>query len=64
MTLSKTVKIMRAFEVGTDKVWFDTYDPDENPPFTELGIPVDVYEDMGQPDTITVTIEPGDKLNA
>lgn len=26
-------------------------------------VDADVYEDMGRPDTITVTIEPGDRLN-
>lgn len=28
-----------------------------------LRVPKDVWEDMGAPATITVTIEPGDRLN-
>lgn len=28
-----------------------------------MDIPVDKYNDLGQPDKITVTIEPGDLLN-
>jgi hypothetical protein len=29
----------------------------------EISLPEGVWEDMGQPDVITVSIEPGDKLN-
>lgn len=28
-----------------------------------VSVPVDVWEDMGMPGEITVTIEPGDRLN-
>lgn len=36
-------------------------DPDGSGPF--LTLTADVFEDMGRPETITVTIEPGDRLN-
>ena len=28
-----------------------------------LFIPIETYDDMGEPQTITVTVEPGDRLN-
>lgn len=35
----------------------------ESPRLTRVTLDPDVFDDMGQPDTITVTIEPGDRLN-
>lgn len=43
-----------------DKVKF-TYGDDSDPSFFSMS--GEVWEDMGQPRTITVTIEPGDLLN-
>jgi hypothetical protein len=31
---------------------------------TLFGLDVDLYGEMGEPETITLTIEPGDRLNA
>lgn len=31
---------------------------------TRVSVDAGVWEDMGRPDTITVSIEPGDRLNA
>lgn len=43
-----------------DKVKF-TYGDDSDPSFFSMS--GEAWEDMGQPRTITVTIEPGDLLN-
>lgn len=37
-------------------------EPDDYHVF-ELKIPTVMWKDMGEPETITVTVEPGDKLN-
>lgn len=43
-----------------DKAKF-TYGPDADPSFFSMS--EEAWQDMGQPRTITVTIEPGDSLN-
>lgn len=39
------------------------HDPDEPDRFRMITIDREVWEDMGTPDTITITIEPGDTIN-
>lgn len=34
----------------------------EGPDYEEVTLPRDLWEDMRKPDTITITIEPGDTL--
>jgi len=38
-------------------------DEDSLSPIQVLSIPREKYEDMGEPEYITITIEPGDRLN-
>jgi hypothetical protein len=39
-------------------------DEDGNPGRTKLLLDPDSFQDMGEPDVVTVTVEPGDSLNA
>lgn len=63
--LEKTQTVMeidtrtRVFPAGTKVVPFVTEDRNH-----EMGLDFGVWEDFGQPEAITVTVEPGDLLNA
>lgn len=49
--------------IGDDvRVFFDVYD-DDGASLDTLGLRRDVWEEMGKPDTVTISVEPGDHLN-
>jgi hypothetical protein len=47
----------------SDSVLFDYGDPDEDARDSSLALDFGVWDEMGRPETITVMVEPGDKLN-
>lgn len=62
--LEKTTCIMNIDEPIEGIVWFNT--KDECPPYDalrEMWITVDDWHDLGNPRVLTVTIQPGDRLN-
>jgi hypothetical protein len=64
LTSSKAVLTKDAFQMNPDKyTFFSQYD--EETGFIEKGfyMPNDIFSALGSPTTITLTIEPGDKLN-
>lgn len=58
--LTSTRTVMTFMWLVDDKAKF-TYGDDSQPSFFSMS--GEAWEDMGQPREITVTIEPGDKLN-
>ena len=60
-TLQKSQHLMTFMWLVDDKAKF-TYGDDSDPSFFSMS--GEAWEDMGQPRTITVTIEPGDILNS
>jgi hypothetical protein len=48
-----------------ESIIFDNSDPDDSGGWVpdQYLCDVDMWDDLGQPDTITVTVEPGDLLN-
>ncbi len=58
--LTKSTTIMVFMWLVDDKAKF-TYGDDSNPSYFSMS--AEAWEDMGQPRTITVTVEPGDLLN-
>jgi hypothetical protein len=51
--------------VGTNMVGFDSADHEFGTShYDGVDMPVDVWRQLGAPQTITVTIEPGDQLNS
>lgn len=61
--LTKTERIYEKVAATSHLVMFAQQDPDTFMVTSELVILPEDYEDMGSPKTITVTIEPGDRLN-
>lgn len=43
--------------------WFDDAATERTRVRRGLSLPLDTWRDMGSPDVLTVTIEPGDRLN-
>ncbi len=63
VNLSKSRSIYHRIDTSPNYVLFGkSVDSDEFRPVMDLTI--DLWDDMGCPDTITVSIEPGDLLNA
>lgn len=62
-TLTKTRRILNRGRVADSHAAFHQFDEDTGRPSTEVIIPRATYDDLGQPEQITVTIEPGDLLN-
>lgn len=65
--LSKTTKILtRSHTEGDDEYarqWFTQVDPDDGHIKSEVYLSRSDFMDMGEPETITITIEPRDRLN-
>ena len=64
--LTKTETVMHAFPRagGNPSRWYTCpIDPDAPTRDHLVAIDTDLWEDMGCPETITVTIRPGDHLN-
>lgn len=65
--LSKTRSILtRSTTKGDEdyaRQWFIQVDPDDSSVEREVYVDIQTYLDLGEPDVITVTIEPGDTLN-
>jgi len=65
--LSKTRFVLDFFGGEGDEMTFvRKRDPDDEPQshrVQRLPIPRQLYDELGQPEQITVTIEPGDQLN-
>lgn len=62
-TLIRTQQVLNLTGSTHDRVVFtrDADEPGDIP--TRTAIALDTWADLGRPDTITVTIEPGDHLN-
>ena len=54
-------RVLMTFMWLVDEMAKFTYGDDSNPSFFSMS--GEAWQDMGQPKTITVTIEPGDLLN-
>ena len=65
MNLSRTQKVLHRlpFRDGRRTIYRHRDDNPYDPAATTVYINADDYLDLGRPDTITVTIEPGDRLN-
>jgi len=65
--LSKTRSILtrddRYSEEEFGKRWFIQTDEETGIVRRNVYVDVETFQDLGEPDTITVTIEPGDTLN-
>lgn len=64
--LSKSTVLMECIQrtVIVDEVWYGIVDEDNPIRYTHtMAIPIQSFLDMGNPTQLTVTIEPGDKLN-
>lgn len=59
-TLTRTRSILHRGNTHDGRVFFAH---DEEPYSKLISIDVDLWEDLGRPDVITVTVEPGDLLN-
>lgn len=61
----RTKLVMRLKSSDSEVVTFDDRDPnDPTYPMTKtIALSRTSFEELGEPDTITVTIEPGDLLN-
>lgn len=62
-TLTKTRTVLDVLAAGTHSPQIPFSDQDDGYRSHTLYFDRQVWEDMGRPLTITVTIEPGDKLN-
>lgn len=63
-TLLKTEFVsMRVLEGDAIDPWFQPTGPDDNQRRPTVILPLDTYVEMGEPQTITVTVVPGDTLN-
>lgn len=68
-TLSKMQAVMHRTSFQRDlvdrrsAVVFEAREDDLGTIEKEVSIELSAWQDMGEPDTITVTIEPGDRLN-
>lgn len=64
MTALTSTKFTLKFDRET--VLFVSYlavDPDNRDYFRHFSMEKSVYDELGRPETITVTVEPGDRLN-
>ena len=62
--LTKTRTIMeRKMETKDVVIYHSEHDPEYDPQPRSLYLDRERYDDMGKPAVVTVTIEPGDKLN-
>lgn len=61
--LRKTTVLLEREEILGDQVYFLERDEETDEALTRVELPVGLDEDLGSPDTITVSIEPGDKLS-
>lgn len=64
--LIKTTRVLHIDNVEHDVAWFDNQDSDimSWSDLTQVCLPIRDYRDLGEPSTITVTIERGDTLNS
>ena len=65
MNMTRTQKVLHLLPVrdGRRVVYRHNDDAPSDPRATTVYVNADDYLDLGRPDTITVTIEPGDRLN-
>lgn len=69
-TLLKTVSVLTRSHVIGDAVVFSNIEPDVAPEDTDprswksIILNVEAWHDLGDVESITVTVEPGDRLNA
>jgi hypothetical protein len=61
--LVRTQFLARRTRAGRQTVAFRMTDPDDTSVQRTVSIERDQYDEMGQPEVVTVTIEPGDHLN-
>lgn len=63
--ISKSTLVLNYNFYTDQEVTFDNYDEDNltNPHYLDIIITRRLWEDLGSPESITITIEPGDKLN-
>lgn len=66
-TLSRTRSVLTRSTTKGDEPyavqWFASADDDTSAVLREVYVDRQTFEDLGEPDTITVSIEPGDTLN-
>lgn len=66
-TLTRTRSVLHRSATKGDepysRQWFIQADEDTNVVRREVYVDRQTFEDLGEPDTITVSIEPGDTLN-
>jgi len=64
MTMVKSQTVLEKKKVGSVRVVFEqTTEAREEMRLHAIGVDRAVWDEMGEPDVITITIEPGDKLN-
>lgn len=62
--LLKTTTVLKLKNQGDSNVSFHQEKDEGDVRYRHLWMRRDIWEDLGEPQEITVTIEPGDKLNA
>lgn len=63
-TLTKTQRILDRTHVTDSHISFRLVDGETAEPATGIMLDRETYDDLGQPDMVTVTVEPGDLLNS
>jgi hypothetical protein len=61
--LTKTTRIYNKIAENGHLVMFGTADEDTGMVTSEIVVIHEIYADLGSPDQVTITIEPGDQLN-
>jgi len=61
--LTKTTRIMELTGAGNSRITFSQYDEETGFMLSRTQMKRELWEDLGKPEVVTMTIEPGDKLN-
>lgn len=62
-SLLKTRTVLTLKEDTPTRTWFESHVDEEGERFHMVGLDPKIWADLDKPTTITVTVEPGDKLN-
>lgn len=63
MSLVKTRTVLSHIQTKNGRSWFGTVKDDESDRVTFIDLDEEVWFEMLQPTVITITVEPGDRLN-
>lgn len=61
--LTKTTRVVELTGAGNRLITFSQWDEDDGDVTTKVVLRRESWVDLGRPGVITITVEPGDKLN-